>query len=855
MPARNQTASRNPASVLDRLEPSLAAWMRHRFGGPTPAQEQALPFVLAGESVLISSPTGTGKTLAGFLGVFDHIARLRQASGGLPPGIIAVYVSPLRALAYDLTRNLKGPLAEMGWDDVDVGTRTGDTTRTDRAVQRRRPPAILVTTPESLSLLLAQKPWAAAFAKTRFLIVDELHALAENKRGTLLMLAAERLEALRGSESAALVRIGLSATVSPLPLLAEFLAGGRPCRIVHVEGMKRAEIGLLTPMSDHPYPTSGYTAARMIPDLAEEVRRSRTVLVFTNTRGGAESIGLRLKQALPDLAESIEVHHASLDRELRIAVEDRLKRGELRAVVCSTSLELGIDIGSVDLVVMVSAPKGVSRALQRLGRSGHSVDAVSRGLLLATNINDLAECAATVRLMRERVLDAIRIPENPLDVLAQHLVGLAVQGCWTPDAAYGLTRRCHAYRNLARADFDRVLHYLQGGGSTLAERYAETFGKVVISDGVLATPGRRAERDFYQNVGTIVTEPMISVRLGARHIGTIEESFLKRMKPGDLFVLGGRVLRLLETRLLTAKVAEARGSTPTVPRWNANKMPLQSGVATEVARLRTEVAARLASGDPAAAEAWLRETYELSAQNARALRRHFALQASVSEIPVADNLLVETCAEGALRHVFVHSLIGRSGNDALSRILAKRIGDRLGGNALVTIDDYGILLTLQPDSVPPADLWPELLRPEQAEADLDAALADSQLVKWHFRGVSQTALMVPRTRGGAERGASQLQWSSEVIFEVLRRHEPDHPLLAEARAEAKFRFLDTERAVSFLESAGRLRLVCRNPDRISPFAFGIFVSRIKETMMLEDPEDAIERLFNEMYGKEPAAHA
>ncbi len=878
---------------LPGLHPAVAAWFATRFGSPTPAQAATLPHILAGRSVLLSSPTGTGKTLAAFLGVFDYLIRTHESPSGLPAsGIVAIYVSPLRALAYDLQKNLNAPLAELGWSHIRVAARTGDTSAKDRAAQKKKPPHILVTTPESLTLLLSQPAWAPALASVRFLLIDELHALAENKRGSLLALAAERLESRVRQP---LIRIGLSATVSPLAELARFLTGpARPCEIVEIQpsSTNPADLAVFSPLAKNPYPAAGFTATRVLRELAVELQRYRTTLVFTNTRAGAESIGIQLKQLLPTLAAQIEVHHASLDRTVRLDVEDRLKRGELRAVVCSTSLELGIDIGSIDLVVMVSAPKGVARALQRIGRSGHAPGQTARGLLVATNINDLAECAATTRLMRARELEPLRLPQNPADVLAQHLVGLAVFADTTPDEAFALVRRAHPFADLPRADFDRVLHYLQGGGRSLEKAYSHLFGKILINpDGHLAIPSPRTARDFYQNVGTIASDAMITVKLGARNLGTVEESFLKGLRPGDTFVLNARCVRLVSTTLLTAKVKPAAPrELPIIPRWNANKMPLASGLAAEVVRLRTQISTLLNHGehgghgedktekqkktssipsspssdlsvssvpsvvknsDSDPASAYLQSHYALTEPNAAALVRHFRLQARVSRIPTAAALLVEAYAESHtnLLHYFFHTLIGRSANDALSRIVAQRIQRTLGGNALVTLDDYGFLLTLRPfQRLASADAIRPLLASADAEADLRAALAESELVKWQFRGVAQAGLMVPRRVHGAERGSRSLQWSAEILFDVLSRHEPDHPLLVEAYAEATTRFLDLPAALAFLDSAASLPIDLHEVERVSPFAFGMFVSRIKETMMLEDPETTIERLYHDMYG-------
>lgn len=853
MIARLSVPALSRAELLRALHPDLSAWFRQRFKDFSPAQQFAVPEILGRRTILVSSPTGSGKTLSAFLGIFDHLARSHDTDT-LPNGVVAIYVSPLRALAYDLQKNLHEPSRELGWDWLRLGARTGDTTSAERARQRRQPPHLLVTTPESLALLLSQPAWESLLRTVRFLIADELHALAENKRGSLLMVSAERLETIVAEP---LTRIGLSATVSPLETMAAFLAGpGRPCSIAEITEHRPARIEVFSPLKANAYPPAGFTATRVLKELSSLLASKRTTLIFTNTRSGAEGIGLRLKQLLSDLAGEIEVHHASLDREVRLEVEDRLKRGELRAVVCSTSLELGIDIGAIDTVVMVSAPKGVSRALQRLGRSGHALDRTSHGILVATNINDLAECAATAKLMTLRAADPVKLHENPLDVLAQTIVGLAVFARHTPDEAYALVRRSHPFHTLAREDFNRILRYLAGGGESLELRYRDTFGKVIVDDaGNLALPSPRIARDLFQNVGTIVTEPMAQVRLGSRNLGQVEESFAKNLKPGDVFVLNGRCVRVTATRLLSVFVSRAESSLPTVPRWYANKMPLASGVAMEVARLRAGMSERIT--DPASAATWLTDEYSLSKSNAAALAAHFELQARLSVIPVADFFLIELYRppNGELVHVFFHSLIGRSANDALSRIVAQRVRDTIGGNALVTIDDYGFLLTLKPfQTLDTVAGWQPLFRRPGAEEDLRTALADSNLVKWQFRGVTQTGLMVPRRVHGAERGARALQWSSEIIFDVLRRYEPNHPLLAEAYAEATLRFLDLTRALTFLETVSALPWKLQVVERVSPFSFGMFVSKIKETMMLEDPETTIERLYHEMYGNlAPAA--
>ncbi len=867
------------------LHPRLRKWIKKAFGRLTQAQELTLPHILAGKSVLLSSPTGSGKTLAGFLGVLDHLVRAHEG-GTLGDRIQCVYVSPLRALTYDIQKNLLPALKGIGLEEViRVGVRTGDTTATERAKLKRKPPHILLTTPESLAILLPQAGWAETLSEVRFVIIDELHALAENKRGAHLMLSLERLECrtsyqLVGSDKiktrSPLIRIGLSATAAPLPLLAEFLAGqGRPCEIVEARMERRRRVEVLSPLRRDPYPPAGYTAQRVLQDIAQIVERSRNVIVFCNTRSSTESMAIRLKNALPKLAGKIEAHHASLDRDVRLEVEDRLKNGELRAVVCSTSLELGVDIGSVDCVVMISTPKGISRALQRIGRSGHSIHMESHGILVATNVNDLMECIVCAEMTRAVNLDAVRPLEKPLDVLAQHLVGMAMESGYTRDDVLKTVRSAFAFRDLTEVELDRVLNYLEGGGRSLEKQYRENFGKIVWVDDQLALPSKKVEREYLANVGVIHTEGMVSVILGKRRLGQIEESFLKRLKLGDIFVLAGRVVKLIETGVTEVKVENAAGRLPTVPAWNANKMPLASGLAHEVAKLRTELAHRMDTEEKEDTADWLVERYEISQTNAEAILRHCRNQLRVSRIPTNETFLIERFVddrEGSdsdLVHFFFHCLIGRSANDALSRIISHRLKEAAGGNTMVTIDDYGFLLTVKSFQDLELEAWKELFCSTsiltrdgeanagervgklvlQAEHDMHAALEHSELVKWNFRGVAQTGLMVPRNRPGKEQRLKSLRWNAEILFRVLCEHEPDHPMLAQAYRESTHTYLDLPRAIEFLERAPTLEWHLVDVPVVSPFSFGIFASKIKEGMMLEDPEEAIERLWREFERK------
>ena len=606
---------------------------------PTPAQSVAWPKIERGKNVLIVSPTGTGKTLAAFLSVLNQLTILRS-TGDLQDTIYAVYVSPLRALSYDLEKNLAGPLREIFGAEppIRVGLRTGDTPPSERQKHLAHPPHILLTTPESLSLLLTQPNWLPHLERTRWMIVDEIHSLAESKRGAHLSLSMERLENLVQTAATRrnvdttyffknrvgmVQRIGLSATVAPLQEVAQFLVGtDRACEIVDVTS-KDFGLRVYSPLGKHPYPPSGYTGIRLIEELSRLVAENRTILIFTNTRSGAEAATFWLREQLPDLAGTIECHHASLDRDVRQEVEDRLKRGDLRAVVCSTSLDLGIDIGSIDLVVMLSTPKGVSRALQRTGRAGHDIGVVSRGLLLATNMNDLVECCATALLARTRQLDPVRLPDAPLDVLAQQLAGMGCTQRWNRQAAFKLILGSFSYRNLTLEQFDDVLDYLAEGGIALRQQYSDLFGKVQLhEDNTFETREGRVRRDLMENIDVIPNEGVVMVRLKGRTLGMIEEVFVRQLQPGDVFTLAGRPVRLERVTGMECFVSRADGEVPTVPRWNANKMPLTNKVAEEIIGFRGEMRKRLADPKHDADELvdWIDKRLDCGAVNAS----HFA---------------------------------------------------------------------------------------------------------------------------------------------------------------------------------------------------------------------------------------
>lgn len=902
---------RHPSAVTSAAPRSaVSAWFESTFGKPTPAQAAAWPLIAHGKNVLVASPTGTGKTFAAFYSVLHSLA-LEQSQGTLRSSIYCIYVSPLRALSYDLEKNLNGPLQAIYGENppIRVELRTGDTSGAQRTRQFQRPPHILLTTPESICLLLSQEKWIPLLASIRWLIVDEIHALADNKRGAHLAISLERLsditqgnrapnatpDAIAISHSSYPQRIGLSATIAPLEEAALFLSGTNgECSIVDVTTKKRVELSIYTPLRREPYPPSGFTGERLVKELGALVKNHRTTLVFCNTRSGAEATAFWLRENFPEIANEIECHHASLEREVRREVEDRLKRGELRAVICSTSLELGIDIGSVDIVVMLATPKGVSRALQRAGRAGHNIHSVSRGVLMATNVSDLVEACATVRLAKTRRLDGIRISRAPLDVLAQHLVSMGCTQEWNRNEALSLIRKAYPYAGLTQQEFDDVLDYLAGGGKSLRQQYTDVFGKIELDDDCFQTREGRVRREFLQNIGVIPSVGSVRVRLHTQSLGSVEESFIRTMKIGDVFIMAGRPVRLEKVSQMDAWVARADGEIPTVPRWNAAKMPLSNRVCEEIIDFRRGLR-DFAEGNGITAEsdllgkeskvaklaaAWIANRLDCGAANATVIWKIHAAQIALSEIPTADFLLVEEHLEyprdhpeelaekrerklnklgsaksksnsrssgnkqPLARHYFFHSLIGRAANDALARVVSLRLSQLRGGNALATPHDYGFVLSVTPgQQITQSDLR-GLLDPGDFEQELDAALAQSEMMKYHFRNAAQTGLMVYRNFFDQHKPVRKLAWSAEVIFNVLKKYEPDHILLREARRETMHTFVDAPGARAFLEQQASRPFRLRAVPSIPPLSFAMYATKIKEALLVEDPFETMERLYH-----------
>ncbi|MBX6312083.1 MAG: DEAD/DEAH box helicase [Isosphaeraceae bacterium] len=844
-------------AALATLAGPVRDWFARAFpDGPTPAQARAWPAIAAGENLLLISPTGTGKTLAAFLAILDRLYR-EHADGTLGPGLRCVYVSPLRSLGYDIERNLAEPLEAirralgLGESPVSVGVRTGDTPARERRRLRDAPPHLLITTPESLALLLSQTAWDRAWAMVEHVIVDEVHALVPTKRGADLAVSLERLSAKAAGNPC---RIGLSATCRPAEAVARFLVGpARACRIIEAErpegtGGPVLEVESLLRPDEGPH--RGLTYRRLLRRLNEAIGENRTTVIFANTRAFAEKITHDLRPSLG--AEAIAAHHSALDAHRRREVEAALKAGDLRAVVTSTSLELGVDIGSADLAVMVGLPGSAARCLQRVGRAGHRPGQTTRGLLLAATAAELAGAAVTAQAAREGRVEPLRPIRNPLDVLCQQLLGMACGGEWSAEEAYDLVRRTEPFSDLSRDDFDACLAYLAGelaapAGAYEPEPGAEprwTSPRLWKKRGDFGIRSRRVLRLFWSNVGTITSEESVRVLVDGVELGTLEAAYAERLQAGDRFVLDGRALefRRLERLVVHARATEGE---PDLPRWSSDRQSLSAELARDLARFREEAAAMLADG-LSALRAWLVEAYELPPDAADRLGDLFAAQEQVSEVPRAGMLLVEESPHPEGFTYTFHAPLARSACEALGRAVAARLGQRFSRNLALTVADLGWSIRLSDGArIGPEDL-PELLATEGLAADVMEGLDRGDLLARRFRHVAGTGLMVLRNPEGGRPKVGGLLWVSRRLYPLVKAACPDHPLLRETRREVLDDLLDTPGALAWLARRPALRF--RTLDGPSPFAAAWIDAGGPEPLRYETPAEALRRLHARLTG-------
>ena len=854
--------------VLRLLRPYVAAWFKTKYGSFTEPQRQAIPLIKRGKNVLISSPTGTGKTLAAFLGVLDELYAIWEERGFLEDYVYVVYVSPLRALNNDMRRNLLEPVREivevakgMGYTlpEVRVAVRTSDTSSYEKQKMLRSPPHILITTPESLAISLVAPRFREKLSRVRWVVVDEIHDIASSKRGAHLMLSIERLEHLvQSTGGGPLQRIGLSATIAPLEVVAEFLGGyrddgsPRPVEVVDARFAKPLEVRVVVPDVDIVRDPPEAINESIYVKLSELVKEHRTALVFTNTRSATERVVFKLKRILSkeqlvDM-DRVEAHHSSISRDLRLDVEDRLKRGELKVVVSSTSLELGIDIGYIDLVVLLGSPKSTTRLLQRVGRAGHRISEVSKGRVIVVDRDDLIECAVLAKLAMDRFIDSVRIPEKPLDVLAQNIVGMSIEQRWSVDEALKLIRRAYNYRNLSKGEFLEVLRFLSGRYELENEG---VYSKIWFDEGEGSFGRKRGARMIYQlNSGVIPDESkMVVITTQGRYVGNLEEEFVEILEPGDVFVLSGRTFKFIRSDGLKVVVEPADGAKPTVPSWFSEMLPLSFDSALKVGRFRRMLASMIAGGSVDHALELLVKEYKLQWEAAKAIVDYVWEQLLyIGDVPGDDLILVEYFYDDGW-HVVFHTLYGRRVNDALSRAYASVLSDLVLAPVKVAVTDNGFTLSYDSSRSPNHDMILELIRkvtPENLRSILESTIANTELMKRRFRHVAERSFMILRRYRGYEKSPERIQLSAQHLLKVLLEEYPSIPVIRETFREILEDYMDVKNAIKILDMvrSGEIKVKVVGPlEYPSPMAHSIVVKGYSDVVLMEDKRKIMRMLY------------
>ncbi len=838
--------------MLDTFHPLVRRWFERRFEGPTEPQALGWPEIAARRDVLLSAPTGSGKTLAAFLFAIDELYR-EALEGRLGAETRVLYVSPLRALGNDVEKNLRGPLAELGDlaraeglppPDLRVAVRSGDTPSSRRQAMTRVPPHILVTTPESLYLLLTAERGRAALRSVETVIVDEVHAVARDKRGAHLALSLERLEALTRRRPQ---RIGLSATVNPIEEMARFLVGtervdrsGRPrCAIVETGRRRAFDLGIEIPNDELSSVASNDLWRETYDRVAELVREHRATLVFVNTRRIAERATHALAERLGE--EHVAAHHGSLSRARRLRAEERLKAGQLQAVVATASLELGIDVGEVDLVIQLGVPGALHVALQRIGRSAHVKGGLPRGRLFPMSRDELLECAAVVRGLRQGVLERIAVPERPLDILAQQLVAEAAAEPIHLDRLFALARRAYPYRDLSRAQFDAVIDMLSEGIATSPGRTTALLHRDAVNGRVR---GRRGARIAALTGGgaipdtsqyTVVAEPEGTA------VGQVDEDFAVESIAGDVFLLGNTSWRIRRVEAGVVRVEDAHGAAPGVPFWIAEAPGRSRELSAEVSALREEIERRL--DDRAAAASWLAEACALPPPGARqAVEYVAATRAVLGAIPSQRTLVAERFFdEAGGMQLVVHAPFGARTNRALGLALRKRFCRRFDFELQAAATDEGVLLSLGPQHSFPLESIFELLSESTVDEVLTQAALQAPMFAVRWRWNSTRALAIPRLFKGKRMPAPISRMRADDLLAAVFPQQvacqdnapsgpveiPDHPLVAETLRDCLCEAMDAPGLKDVLGriARGEVRLVAVDTAEPSPMSHEIVGAR------------------------------
>ncbi len=848
---KKQTKEYSKEEIFSILHPWVRQWFSDNFKDFTPSQKMSIPEIHMQNNILISSPTGSGKTLTAFLSILSELCTLSEKDE-LEDKVYCIYISPLKALDNDIERNLETPLSEIekiaGRDlNIRKAVRTGDTTNYQRQKMLKKPPHILITTPETLAILLVAPKFREKLSNVKYVIIDEIHSLANNKRGTHLSLSLERLNTLVGG----FVRIGLSATVSPIKEVARFLVGNeygveRNCKVVNIDYKKELDLQVISPVSDIVIADTEDTRIGMYEIVDDLIQEHNTTLIFTNTRSGTESFVYTLKKLFPNHYNetNIMAHHSSLSKEMRLKCENNLKNGQLKAVVSSTSLELGIDIGYIDLVILINSPKSVSRALQRIGRSGHRLHEKSKGRIIVTNRDDLIECSVLLKDAVEGKIDRIHIPCDCLDVLAQHLYGMAIENPQDIDFTYEIITKSYCYQNLSRDDYEDVLSYLAGEYTALEERYVYPKIWIDYKENTFGKRGKMARVLYSTNIGTIPDRSGILIKCDGEVVGRVEDDFLDKLKSGDTFVLGGSTFRFKYSKGTVAFVSPA-GGPPTIPRWFSQQLPLSYDLALDIQKFRAnmELKFRYSTGKEDVLE-YINNYLYVDGFAANSIYEYFNEQYLYAQIPSYKKILIEYYkGYGGKRFVIFHSLFGRKVNDALSRAVAYIASLQYNTNITISVSDNGFYLSADDGKIGGLESFKKLNSKNFVNVLLKS-LDKTEILAHRFRDCAGRSLMTIRNYKGESKTVGVQQVRARILLKFVQEMDKNFPILKEARRESSEDYMDMNNALEVIKAVenGDIELKTIKTVIPSPFAFNLVSQGYLDVLNKNDKAEFSKRM-------------
>ncbi len=835
------------------LHPLVNRWFFRKFKEFSLPQLYGVMEIHNRKNVVISAPTGSSKTLTGFLAILNELVDSAQ-KGILEDKVYCVYISPLKALNQDIGVNLLTPLQEMEFLaekklGIRIGVRTGDTTAAEKAKMLKQTPHILITTPESLAIVINSPKFKENLKDVQWLIVDEVHALAENKRGVHLSLSMERLQRI----APGLCRVGLSATIAPLEEIAKYVAGyqgeeERPCGMIDVQFLKQMDLQVLSPVKSLVDDDFLLMHRKMYELIHELVQQHKTTLIFTNTRSGTERVVHNLKEFFPrHYHDKIAAHHGSLSKRARLSTEQDLREGKLNVVVSSTSLELGIDIGYIDLVICLGSPKSVARFLQRAGRAGHQLHAAVKARIIVMDRDDLVECALLLKAAKERNIDRIHIPRNALDVLSQHIYGIAINEVINIYELFALLRKSYCYHELQWNDFFEVIKFLSGKYVSLEERHV--YARIWYDEetGNIGKRGKMARIIYMTNIGTIPEETYVVVKAGEHPVGQIDEGFLERLRPGDVFVLGGNVYMFKFARGMTAQVSTSVNRPPTVPRWFSEMLPLSFDLAMQISRFRRLMEEKLQQKLPQEeVTGWIASYLYVDEKAANSIYHYFDEQFHFSAVPSDRKIVVERFTDKGRTYTIFNTLFGRRVNDCLSRALAFAIGRSQHRDVEIGITDNGFYLAAEKPFQALRAFT--LLRAENFRQTVEEALERSEILSRRFRHCAARSLMILRDYMGKKKKAGRMQVGSKILFHAVKRISNDFPILKEARREVLEDLMDFEHSLQVIQGIQQGTITIKEVQAAipSPFAFGLIMAGYSDVLKIEDKQEFLRRMHQQV---------